>query len=265
MSHETHPRHAVFADLAQVVWQGDATAARRLCATAAEPMARTLAGLSIHASTTRQTLTRALAEAVPSVAAALSPDDFAALAREFIVQYPPRRPALHDWGDELPEFLAHRSMDSRLVGWARLDRAWLAALFAPDAQPIDAARLAALAPADIPRARLVSHPSLQFIRLDDRWFGSWLDLGAVLQVESRWQPEADGRHVAIARPGAQVRALALSPTAYAFLESLHHRQSLAQAYETVCAEGPPFDLQTTLAGLFANGLFAEILSGSSKP
>lgn len=255
---------SLFADMARFVWRSDSAAAHRMTVFADAPAGRTLAGLHIHASTTCHTLTRALAEAVPSVAAALPTDDFTGLAQAFIVAHPPRRADLHGWGDELPDYLALRNADPCLVAWARLDRAWLAALFAAEAQPIEATRLATLPPADILQARLTSHPSLRLVRLADPWLASWLDLGAVAQVESAWQAEgADGRHIAMARPGAQVRAVALSPAAYILLAALHHGQTLVQAYETAHAEDAAFDLQATLANLFANGLFTDVLTGSS--
>lgn len=253
---------SLFADMAGFVWRGDDAAALRLSALAEAPAERTLAGLHIHASTTCHTLTRALAEAVPSVAAALPGADFDALAQAFIIAHPPRRADLYGWGDELPGYLAWQAADPCVVAWARLDRAWLAAIFSPEAQPIEPARLATFAPSDILKARLTSHPSLQLVRLAEPWLASWFDLAAVMHVDRARHPGADGRHTAFARPGAQVRAVAFSPAAYAFLEALHHGQTLVQAYERALAEDSAFDLQTTLGSLFAEGLFTDVLTGS---
>ena len=85
----------LFADIARVIWLNDHGAAERLTKAFRVPPARTLAGLHIHASTTRHTLAGALAEAVPSVAAAMPDDAFAGLAAAFIAEHPPRRAALH--------------------------------------------------------------------------------------------------------------------------------------------------------------------------
>lgn len=254
-----------FADMARFIWRSDGAAALRLTACADAPAQRTLSGLHIHASTTCHTLMRALAEAVPSLAAALSPDDFTALAQTFIVAHPPRRADLYGWGDELPDYLARQDADPCLTAWARLDRAWLAALFAPEAQPIEPTRLTTLPPADVLQARLTTHPSLRLVRLSDPWLASWLDLSAVAQVESSRRVGADGCHIAMARPGSQVRAVALSPVAYVFLDALRQGQTLVQAYENAQAEDAAFDLQATLASLFADGLFTAVLTGSSTP
>jgi hypothetical protein len=252
---------SLFADMARFVWQSDGAAALRLTALTDAPAGRTLSGLHVHASTTCHTLTRALAEAAPSVAAALTTEDFTPIAQAFIVAHPPRRADLHGWGDDLPDYLARQNADPCLVAWARLDRAWFAALFAPEAQPIEPARLSTLPPADILQARLTSHPSLRLVRLADPWLASWLDLGAVAQVESDWQVGADGRHIALTRPGVQVRAVALSPLAYGFLDALHQGQTLVQAYEIAHGEDAAFDLQSTLASLFSDGLFTDVLTG----
>lgn len=265
MSPDPSPPTSSFADMACFIRQGDNAAALRLTALAEASAARTLAGLHIHANTTHETLARALAEALPSLAAALPVSSFDALAQGFITTHPPRRAELHGWGDELPAYLAGQKADPCLIAWAILDRAWLAALFAPEAEPIAVARLAPLPAAEIPLARLACHPSLRLIRLSDPWFGPWIDLNAVARVEGIWRPDADGCHIAMVRPDAQVRAVALSPAAFRFLEALHQGQILVQAYESAEAEDAAFDLQACLAGLFADGLFTDILTGSPTP
>jgi hypothetical protein len=254
---------AIRADFARAVRADDATAARRLTSLCHTPAARTLAGLHIHASTTRHTLIRALAEAAPSFAAALAPPAFAALAVRFIAEHPPRRPELHAWGDELPAFLERQGSAPCLIGLARLDRAALAAFFAAEAQPITAAALGALAARDVLRVRLTTHPSLRLVHAGRRGLRAWLDRAAVPQVESRWEMEADGSLVVIVRPFAHLRAVAVSPATFAFLTALGNDATLLQACERALGESSGFDIHTVLAALFEDGMFSDCIAGES--
>ncbi len=148
-----------------------------------------------------------------------------------------------------------------LVAMARLDRAWMAAFFAAEAQPIEAARLTALAPAAIPLARLTPHPSLRLVRLDGPWFDAWRARGALPQLEHEHETDADGTLVAVSRPQARVRAVALNSATFAFLAALQKSAPLLDACDAALGEDSRFDLQAQLSNMFANGLFADCLTG----
>lgn len=65
----------------------------------------TSAALIVHRETVFNTWVRALRLTFPSVYGC-SPAAFQRLANEFMRGHPPRRPCLHDYGDEFPDFLA---------------------------------------------------------------------------------------------------------------------------------------------------------------
>lgn len=251
---------SLFADFGRVVWRGDRAAVRRLAKQCHAPAARTVAGLHVHASTTHHTLARALADAVPSLAAVLSDRKWAAVSGGFIAQHPPRRAALHCWGDEVPAFLAAQNAKADVVGLAKLDRAALTAFFAAEAEPITVAALAAFAPSDIQQLRLTLHPSLQRLQVPAAATSKWLKLAAIPQVEHRREDGADGSRIVVVRPFAHVRALVVSAATDAMLCALLSGATLVEACEHAMSHNSKFDVQSALAALFADGVFIDCVA-----
>ena len=181
---------SLFSDFGRVVWRGNRAAAARLAKRCGAATARSVAGLHIHASTTHHTLTAALAEAVPSLVATFPERQWAEIAASFIVQHPPRRPALLHWGNEIPQFLAARGAKADVIGLAQLDRAALMAFFAADSEPITTTALGAIATSDIPHIRLSIHPSLQRLQVPAAATKKWLETMAIprLTIAAKIRP-----------------------------------------------------------------------------
>lgn len=111
-------------------------------------------------------LTRAMARRFPVVERLVGPEFFAATARLFLRDHPPRDPRLFLWGDAFPGFLqGFRPLRDLpyLPDIARLE--WLRGLayHAADAPPVPPEALARAA-ADPARFALRLHPSLHLLR-----------------------------------------------------------------------------------------------------
>lgn len=252
---------SVLADMAQVIQRDDAAAFGRIVVLSGMTPQRLAAGLRIHASTTSQTLSRALAEAVPTAAAMLTPDAFSDLARDFIGSHPPGHAALHDWGDEFPAFLAARAAPSELIAMAQLDRAWMASFFAADEEPIGPDRLTSLPPLGIPHARLTVHPTLRLVRLTGSWLEAWLARGALPQIEHGPDAGGNGCLVLLSRPQARVRVAAVTLSAYRFFAAVRNGSTLLAATEEALSEDSEFDVQARLSAGFVDGLFIDCQAG----
>jgi hypothetical protein len=261
MLREHKAETSLLADMACAIWHADRHALRRVADATGIGPEQAAARLQIHASTTWETLTRALAEAVPSLAAMLPAEEFAVLARRFTAAHPPAQAALHTWGDDLAAFLVADAAPAEWIAMARLDRAWMAAFFAAEAEPVEAARLAVLPPSSIPGTYLVPHPSLRLVRLDGDWFDAWCARGALPQLEYRSETCSDGTLVALSRPQARVRALGLTGAAFAFLSALQGGATLLDACDFAVREDSGFELQAHLSNVFANGFIADCLPG----
>lgn len=125
--------------------------------------------LSICRNTFVSTLTAALRLSYPAVHRLVGAEFFDGAAQVFVHERPPRGAYLDEYGSEFPEFLARFPPAASLAyiaDVARLEWAVNRALHAPDAAPLDVARLAAIAPVDEDRIRFAPHPSVSLIKAD---------------------------------------------------------------------------------------------------
>jgi hypothetical protein len=125
--------------------------------------------LDIYRNTFVGSLTKALRLSYPAVHRLVGNDFFEAVAGSFIVDSPPRSAYLDDYGADFPEFLLRFPPAAGLPYLpqvARLEWAVNRAIHAPDAEPLEPARLTALAPEDQGRVCFVPHPSLGLVYAD---------------------------------------------------------------------------------------------------
>ena len=123
--------------------------------------------LNIYRNTFLATLTTALRLSYPAVQNLVGEAFFEASARHFIDALPPKSAYLNKYGEAFADFLAQfppAQLLPYLPDVARLEWAVNSALHAPDAEPLDQARLSALA--DLPPERLIltPHPSVTLLR-----------------------------------------------------------------------------------------------------
>jgi hypothetical protein len=146
-------------------------------------------------------------------------------------------------------------MAGYLADIARLEVARGHAYHAIDAEPIGPERFAWLAPGQLPRLRVVLHPSLTLLR-------------SRFPVVSAWeanQPGSDGaircwtgEDVVIFRPRYEVLVARLAVGGFAFLSSLEAGAPLATAIEAAMADNKAFDLAGGLAQLAGSGVVAGL-------
>lgn len=125
--------------------------------------------LNIYRNTFITGVTKALRLSYPAVHRLVGDDFFAGAATLFIAQQPPRAAYLDAYGAEFPQFLSGFEPAASLeylADVARLEWAVNRAIHAMDVQPLDLARLAALAPEDQDRVSFVPHPSISLLRTD---------------------------------------------------------------------------------------------------
>jgi hypothetical protein len=120
-------------------------------------------------------LAEVLREDFPKLAEALG-DDFQDLARRYLAAHPSEYPSVREFGRHLPDFLrddATAASRPWLSDLARLELARVNAFDAPDAVPLRAADLAAIAPEDWPGLRFTVVSSLGVVdaswRVHDVW------------------------------------------------------------------------------------------------
>src|SRR5258708_12541187 len=123
--------------------------------------------LDIYRNTFLLTLTKALRLCFPVVQKLVGDEFFEGAAQVFIAGHPPRAAWLDQYGAEFPDFLRAfgPAASVRYLGdVAELEWAVNCALHAADAEPLDPAKLAAVAPENQGRIRLIPNPSVALVQ-----------------------------------------------------------------------------------------------------
>lgn len=220
-----------------------------LAAPRAEPGAA--AGLRAYRTNAHAAARRALATALPTLAALLGDEDFAALAREFWHAHPPRRGDLGEWGDALPDWIAaHQGLADwpYLADCARLDLALHRCERAADATA-DLDSLALLASRDPACLRLILMPGVAV--LSSRWplasihaaHASGAAVEALRIVQERMR-DGVGESVVVARSGWRGVVHGVGAADATFMQALLQRAVLSQALDRA---GDGWDFSSWLA------------------
>lgn len=186
---------------------------------------------------------------------------FRATARAFLRARPPRSPLLHEFGDELPAFLAGFAPARALPylsDLAALEAARTRAFHAADAEPLDPAGLAGLDPETLAGLRLELHPSVELLAspfpVVSLWAAHQHADPAAVRAALAAIDTARAEDALVWRRGEEVLVRALPAGALVFLGALAAGEPLAAAAGLALAREPAFDLPDALALLLGQGL-----------
>ncbi|WP_373003699.1 putative DNA-binding domain-containing protein [Hyphomonas sp.] len=195
------------------------------------------------------------------LAAVMGDEFFSALARAYADAEPPSTRSLVGYGVSLAHFVAAAESEHGLP-WladiARMDRGWLNAHLAPDADPLAPGALAEIDGLTLMTSTLTAHPSLNIV--DTEWAAAslWTDLKSGKLPNRQMTLAHRSEHVLFWRPGGEVGMRALNPGEHAFLNSAMSQSPLGDACEAALAAEPSIDLSHLIAGAVSSGLFITI-------
>lgn len=199
-------------------------------------------------------LTRCLALRFPAVARLVGEDFFNATARVFVERHPPVSPALLEYGEEFPDFLATfapaRSVPY-LADVARLEWLVAAAYHARDAAPAGAESLGRLGDRAL-EAVLRLHPSCALFTSRYPAFSIW-QTNTRDEVVRSIDARPEGEAALIVRPRFDVRVIPIDTATFAFIAALRAGHWLELSAEVAAEVGHRFDVGAALQLLFANG------------
>jgi len=122
---------------------------------------------NVYRNNVTVSLIEALAAIYPAVQRITGVDFFRAMARFHVRATPPTSPLLFDYGRDFPAFI-ERYEHARSMPWladtARVERAWLDAYHAADADPLSAATLGSVPPQRLADLVFVAHPATRIVR-----------------------------------------------------------------------------------------------------
>ena len=161
------------------------------------------------------------------------------MARFHVRATPPTSPLLFEYGRDFPDFI-ERYEYARSMPWladvARIERAWLDAYHAADAEPLAPQALASIPPERLADTVLTPHPATRIVR--SRFpavtiFAANRSDGPVGRIEAT-EPE----DALVTRPGLEVVVRRLPPGGAVFLTRLIAGEPLGAAAAAALADEP---------------------------
>jgi hypothetical protein len=217
---------------------------------------------NVYRNNVTVSLINALAAAFPATQRITGADFFRAMARFYVRATPPLSPLLFEYGLGFPDFI-ERYEYAQSVPWladvARIERAWLDAYHAADAQPLMPRALASIPPERLVDTVLKPHPATRVVR--SRFpavtiFTANRSEGSTERVEVV-EPE----DALLTRPALEVEVRRLPPGGAIFLARLIAGESLGAAASAALSDSPSFDLAANIGGLLEAGAFATAVCG----
>jgi hypothetical protein len=217
---------------------------------------------NVYRNNVTVSLVDALADIFPATRRIVGEEFFRALAVGHVRASPPISPLLFEYGYGFAAFIDN-SGHTRAMAWlgdvARIERAWLDAYHAGDADPLDAKALTALLPEELVETRFLAHPATRIVR--SRFpavtiFAANRSDAQPAEIEAQ-EPE----DALITRPRLEVIVRWLPPGGANFLSRLIEGATLGEAAESA-AVTDGFDLAANIEGMLSSGAFAGIAKGA---
>ena len=215
---------------------------------------------AVYRNNVTTSLADALAGIFPAVRRLVGEAFFSGMAVAFARAHPPRSRVLFEYGHEFPAFIADfepaRGLPY-LADVARIERAWLDAYHAADAEPLPLRALETIAPEDLPGAIFRPHPALRILRSRYAAF-------SICAVNRDGQePSAPIRgdvpeDTLVTRPELMVSMRRLPPGAAAFLLALATGETFAVAIGAGFAETADFYPASAIGIMLETGAFAAV-------
>lgn len=215
---------------------------------------------AVYRNNVTVSLTGALEANFPSIRRLVGGEFFAAMAREFARENPPKSRLMAEYGASFPEYLESFEPLAKypyMPDVARLERLWLDSYHEADAEPLQGAELAAITPEALFKTRFTAHPAA-------RLFCSPF---AAVSIMSANRGEGDVPPInpaipecgLVTRPQFDVAVRHISASTHAFLAALLSDAPLGEAIETAMTPDPEFNLAANLQGLLEAGVFTSAL------
>jgi hypothetical protein len=148
-----------------------------------------------------------------------------------------------------------------LADVAQIERAWLDAYHASDAEPLSADMLATISPERLADATFAAHPATRVVRSSYAVvtiFSANRSEGAVEPIDASSPEDA-----LITRPDADVIVRHLPEGGAVFVTSLLLGLTLGEAAASALDVTPSFDIAASIAGLIQAGAFTSVCSGEA--
>ena len=217
---------------------------------------------NVYRNNVTVSLIDALAAIFPATQRVTGVEFFRAMARFHIRETPPTSPLLFEYGRDFPSFIEHYEY-AQAMPWlpdvARLERAWLDAYHAADADTLTPEVLAAVPSERLSDTIFIAHPSTRIVRSN---FAA-VAIFVANRAEGPVGPVnvSEPEDAVITRPDLDVVVRRLPDGGAVFLTHLASGETLGEAATVAFETTPLFDLSANIAGVIEAGAFTTIRRG----
>ena len=189
---------------------------------------------------------------------------FRAMARFHIRETPPTSPLLFEYGRDFPAFI-ERYEYAQGMPWladtARIERAWLDAYHAADAEPLTASDLASFPPERLADLVFAPHPATRLVR--SRFAAVTIFAANRVPAPVEEIEASQAEDALITRQEFDVVVRRLAPGEAEFLSALIAGRPLGEAAGAALEAHPGFDIGAGLATLIEAGAFVSARLGDN--
>jgi hypothetical protein len=217
---------------------------------------------NVYRNNVTVSLIDALAAVFPATMRITGADFFRAMARFHIRTAPPTSPLLLEYGRDFPDFI-ERYEYAQSMPWlpdvARVERAWLDAYHAADADALTPQIVACISPEHLSETIFDPHPATRIVR-------SQFPVVTIFSMNKGERPVGKvettvPEDALITRPALDVMVRRIPPGGAIFLLALLSGKPLGAAVEAALADHSDFDLTANLTGMLQAGAFANVHGG----
>ena len=219
---------------------------------------------AVYRNNVTVSLIDALAATYPAVQRIVGVDSFRAMARFHVRTTPPTSPLLFEYGRDFPAFIEGYEC-ARSMPWladvARVERAWLDAYHAADAEPLPSEALTAALPERLDELVFKAHPATRIVHSR---FSAVTIFAANRGTEPFGRIDASVPEDAlITRPDIEVTVRHLPPGGADFLTALISGRTLGEAAAAALEATPAFNIASSIAGMIQAGAFTYASMGEA--
>jgi hypothetical protein len=216
--------------------------------------------IRIYRNNLHQGFCKALALEFPVIQRLVGQDYFRQLALKFQANHPSCSGNLHHIGQRFPQFLSGLLGATRyayLSDVAELEWAYLVAMGAPDATPVDPSALLKFSPENFAELRFTLHPGCRLLRSAYPVLRIW----QVNQSESADTEIIDldsgPEQILVRRTAEDVELLSLAQGDFTLLNALANEATLGDAFDAACGADLGFNIGEALSRAVTLGVLTQ--------
>lgn len=217
---------------------------------------------NVYRNNVTVSLIEALGAVFPATKRITGADFFRAMARFHVRATPPTSPLLFEYGRDFPGFI-ERYEYAKPLPWlsdvARLERAWLDAYHAADAEPLSPEALGSIGIHRLGETVFVAHPAARIVR--SKFSALSIFAGNRGDCPSGNVGDTGPEDALVTRPYLEVAVRRLPPGGAVFLTRLIAGAPFGEAAASALADSSDFDLSANIIGMISAGAFTSLDEG----